>query len=186
MRNDLSVTARRSIGKSDPLLAFGGRFRYLISYAHPHPSPHPKTNTISLERWLYTGTISDLPRPGNKRKGHEQNRTMWTDLTPSVRVDARAVVPIPTDLVFFQDRVDLVEFVLIQSNIQGGEVLQDPRLVRRTGDRDDMRTCLQRGRMLGQWCPRQFIHPGRNSPRENERKEADLSIEPKRGRAGQG
>ena len=47
------------------------------------------------------------------------------DLTPGERVDACAVVPIPTDLVLFQDGVDLVELVLAQRDVYGGEVLQD-------------------------------------------------------------
>jgi hypothetical protein len=47
------------------------------------------------------------------------------------------------NLVPFQDDVDLVEFVLAQRDFHRGEVLQDPRLVRGTGDGDDVRTCTQ-------------------------------------------
>ena len=47
-------------------------------------------------------------------------------LTPSVRVNIRAVVPISTNLVLFQDGVDLIEFVLAQRDVDRCEVFQDP------------------------------------------------------------
>lgn len=62
-------------------------------------------------------------------------------LTPSERVDVRAVVPISVNLVTFQYGVDLVEFLLAECDVDRREVFQDPRLVRGTGDRDDMGTC---------------------------------------------
>ena len=62
-------------------------------------------------------------------------------LTPSQGVNTRAVVPIPINLVSFQDGVDLVEFVLAQRDVNRSKVLQDPCLVRGTRNRDDVRTC---------------------------------------------
>jgi hypothetical protein len=65
---------------------------------------------------------------------------MGMGLTPSERVNVRAVVPITLNLVLFQDVADLVKFVLAQCDVHRSKVFQDPRLVRRTRDRDDVGT----------------------------------------------
>ena len=65
----------------------------------------------------------DLPRRIEKVKG---GVIPWSGLTPSERVNVRAVVPISANLMSFQDGVNLVEFVLAQHDVHGGEVFQDP------------------------------------------------------------
>lgn len=82
--------------------------------------------------------------PDEKRKGGEDGiYHSYIGLTPSERVYVRAVVPISTDFVLFQDGVDLVKFLGTQRDVHGSEIFQDPRLVRGTGDGDDVRTCTE-------------------------------------------
>ena len=65
--------------------------------------------------------------PSEKQKGSEDEIYHgYTGLTPSKRVNVRAVVPISTDFVSFQDGVDLVEFIVTQRDVHRGEILQDP------------------------------------------------------------
>ena len=47
-------------------------------------------------------------------------------LTPSERVNTRAVVPISVNLVTFQDGLYFVEFAFAQRDVDRREVFQDP------------------------------------------------------------
>lgn len=61
-----------------------------------------------------------------KKKQPNLPRRKKGDLTPSECIDIFTVVPIPVNLVLFQDIPDLDQFFLIQRDVYRGDVFQDP------------------------------------------------------------